>query len=189
VCDGPPVRQHGIIASSEGWRKVKNLKEIEMKALHVKLMTTSFALVVFAGAALTFSMTSGAATAWAFSDQNGNLHVTKECSQYTGAAGSFCTITSSNVGPIKVGSKVYYDQAAGTPAGLLDSNVVLDAGAGNRAFGRCSLDLSTGAGLCTFSDGTGQFAGFHARINVTYLGGPNYGWNGTYSFSLRNEQD
>jgi len=160
-----------------------------MKALRVKLMTTSYALVLFAGAALTFSMTSGAATAWAFSEQSGNLHVTKECSQYTGAAGSFCTITSSNVGPIKVGSKVYYDQAAGTPAGLLDSNVVLDAGAGNRAFGRCSLDLSTGAGLCTFSDGTGQFAGFQARINVTYLGGPNYGWNGTYNFSSGNEQD
>ena len=164
-------------------------KEIEMKALRVKLMTTSFALVLFAGAALTFSVTSGAASVWAFSEQSGNLHVIKECSQYTGASGSFCTITSSNVGPIKVGSKVYYDQAAGIPAGLLDSNVVLDAGAGNRAFGRCSLDLSIGAGLCTFSDGTGQFAGFQARINVTYLGGPNYGWNGTYSFSSGHEPD
>jgi len=160
-----------------------------MKALRVKLMTTSFALVLFAGATLTFSMTSEAASVWAFSEQSGNLHVTKECSHYTGAPGSFCTITSSNVGPIKVGSKVYYDQAAGIPAGLLDSNVVLDAGAGNRAFGRCSLDLSTGAGLCTFSDGTGQFAGFHARIIVTYLGGPDYGWNGTYSFSSGYERD
>jgi hypothetical protein len=134
-------------------------------------------------------MTSGAAPVWAFSERSGNLNVMKECSQYTGAPGSFCTITASNVGPIKVNSKVYYDQAAGTPAGLLDSNVVLDAGAGNRAFGRCSLDLSTGAGLCTFSDGTGQFAGFQARINVTYLGGPNYGWNGTYSFSSGNGDD
>jgi hypothetical protein len=152
-----------------------------MKALRVKLMTTSLALVLFVGAALTFSITSGATSVWAFSDQGGSLHVTKECSQYTGASGSFCTITSSNVGPIKVGSKVYYDQPAGTPAGLLDSNVVLDAGASNRAFGRCSLDLSTGAGLCTFSDGTGQLAGFQARINVSYLGGSNYGWNGTYN--------
>ena len=31
----PLVRQHGIIAGSEGWRKVKNQKEIEMKALRV----------------------------------------------------------------------------------------------------------------------------------------------------------
>ena len=166
-----------------------------MKALRVKLMTASFALVLFAGAALTFSMTSGAASVWAFSERSGNLHVIKECSQYTGAAGSFCTITASNVGPIKVNSKVYYDQAAGpplgpgVPVGMLDSNVVLDAGGGNRAFGRCSLDLSTGAGLCTFSDGNGEFAGFQARINVTYLGGPNYGWNGTYSFNSGHERD
>ena len=153
-----------------------------MKARRPRLMTASCALVLFAGAALTFSMTSGAAPVWAFSEESGDLHVMKECSRSTGAAGSFCTITASNVEPIKVGSKVYYDQAAGTPAGLLDSNVVLDAGAGNRAFGRCSLDLSTGAGLCTFSDGTGQFAGFHARIDVSYMGGPNYGWSGTYSF-------
>ena len=101
-----------------------------MKALRVKLMTQSFALVLFAGAALTFSMTSGAAPVWAFSEQSGKLHVMKECSQYTGASGSFCTITASNVGPIKVNSKVYYDQAAGIPAGLLDSNVVLDAEGG-----------------------------------------------------------
>lgn len=160
-----------------------------MKALRVKLTTASFALVLFAGAALTFSLTSGATPAWASSEQSRNLHVMKECSQYTGAPGSFCTISASNVGPIKVNSKVYYDQAAGTPAGLLDSNVVLDAGAGDRAFGRCSLDLSTGAGLCTFSDGTGQFAGFQARINVTYLGGPNYGWSGTYSFSSGHGND
>src|SRR5207248_6449862 len=172
-----------------GWRKIKNQKEIEMNALRVKLMTTSFALVLVAGAALTYSMTSGAAPVWAFSERSGNLHVVKECSQYNYTAGSFCTITASNVGPIEVNSKVYYDQAAGTPAGLLDSNVVLDAGAGNRAFGRCSVELSTFAGLCTFSDGTGQFAGFQARINVTYLGGPNYGWNGTYSFSSGHGHD
>ena len=160
-----------------------------MKALRVKLMKTSFALVLFAGAALTFSMTSGAALVWASSEKKGDLHVTKECSQYTGAPGSFCTITASNIGPIKVDAKVYYDQAAGIPAGLLDSNVVLDAGAGNRAFGRCSLDLSTGAGLCTFSDGTGQFAGFQARIDVTYPGGTSYDWNGSYSFSPRHDRD
>lgn len=150
-----------------------------MKAIRVKFMTTSFALVLFAGAA----------SLWAFSEQSGNLHVTKECSQYTGASGSFCTIMTSNVGPIKAGSKIYYDQAAGVPAGLLDSNVVLDAGGGNRAFGRCSVDLSTGLGLCTYSDGTGQFAGFQARVNVSYLGGPNYAWNGTYSFRSEDERD
>jgi hypothetical protein len=82
-----------------------------------------------------------------------------------------CTITSSNIEQIGVGSKVFYDQAAGIPAGLLDSNVVLDDGTGNRAVGRCTLDLATGHGLCTFSDGTGQFTGFEARVDVSYSGG------------------
>ena len=114
--------------------------------------------------------------------RSGNLHATKECSQFTGKAGSFCTITDSNVGPIKVSSKVYYDQAAGIPADMLDSNVVLDAGGGNRAFGRCSIDSSTGTGLCTFSDGTGQLAGFHARVKVDCTSVCR--WDGTYRFSL-----
>jgi hypothetical protein len=160
-----------------------------MKALRVKRTNASFALVLFAGAALTFSLTSGASPVWASSEHRGRLQATKECSQFTGTAGSFCTITASNFGPIKVNSKVYYTQAAGIPAGMLDSNVVLDAGEGNRAFGRCSVDNSTGAGLCTFSDGTGQFAGFEARITVTYTGGPNFTWNGTYSFSSEPGRD
>ena len=70
-----------------------------MKALRVKLLSASFALVLFAGAAITFSMTSGAAPVWAFSEQSGNLHVTKECSQYTGAPGSFCTNAHDGVSP------------------------------------------------------------------------------------------
>ena len=109
--------------------------------------------------------------------------MTKECPDYHGAAGEFCTITSSNLAEIMVDSKVFYDQAAGIPAGMLDSNVVLDAGNGDRAVGRCTLDFSTGLGLCTFSDGTGQFTGFHARVEVSHLGGDDWAWNGTYSFS------
>jgi hypothetical protein len=113
----------------------------------------------------------------------GPLHVTKECSKYTGAAGSFCTITSSNIAQIVVGSTVTYDQAAGIPAGILDSNVILDAGAGNRAIGRCTLDLATGLGLCTFSDGTGDLAGFRARVKVSPpTDGLNWHWNGVFSF-------
>jgi len=123
----------------------------------------------------------------ASSERNGVLHVTKECSQYNGAAGAFCTITSSNVTAIKVGARVYYDQAADVPKGLLDSNVVLDAGNGNRAVGRCTLDGVTNLGLCTFSDGVGQFAGFQARIDVSpFSSSPtevNYHWDGTYSFN------
>jgi hypothetical protein len=112
-----------------------------------------------------------------------DLHVTKECSKYTGAAGSFCTITGSNLPEIVVGARVIYDQANGIPAGMLDSNVVLDAGGGNRAVGRCTLDDSNGLGVCTFSDGTGDLAGFHARVKVSPpTDGVNWHWEGFYSF-------
>ena len=133
---------------------------------------------------LALALVACAALVSAQSGRNGQLHVTKECSHYTGAAGSFCTITSSNLPEIKVGSKVIYDQAAGIPAGVLDSNVVLDAGNSNRAVGRCTLDLSNGLGLCAFSDGTGQFTGFSARVDVSPpTDGLNWHWEGTYSFS------
>ncbi len=53
--------------------------------------------------------------------RSGALHATKECSQYNGQAGSFCTITSSNLKAIDVGSKVIYAQPAG--AAGLDSDL------------------------------------------------------------------
>jgi hypothetical protein len=120
------------------------------------------------------------------SGRSGGLHVTKECLPPIGLAGSFCTFTSSNLAEIKVGSKIFYDQAAGIPPGLLDSNVVLDAGDSNRAVGRCTLDLTTLLGLCTFTDGTGQFTGFHARVKVDCTSVCR--WDGRYSFSLENDR-
>ena len=70
------------------------------------------------------------------SPQSGALHVTKECSECTSHAGSFCTVTSSNLKAIDVGSKVIDAQAAG--AAGLDSDVVLYTEPGNSAFGRVS---------------------------------------------------
>src|SRR5580765_3586847 len=147
-------------------------------------------LVVIEGlVALILTLGSGAASVAASekSKRHKQLHVTKDCMPYTGLAGSFCVITSSNLPEIKVGSKVLYDQAAGIPAGMLDSNVVLDTGGGDRAVGRCTLDLVTGLGLCTFSDGTGSLAGFHARVDVSALGGKQWAWDGTFRF--RSEHD
>ena len=147
----------------------------------------ALALMPVAGLiALTLALSTGTPSVSASSERNGHLHAVKECSSYTGEAGSFCTITSSNLAEIKVGSNVFYDQAAGVPAGLLDSNVVLDAGHGNRAVGRCTLDLTTNLGLCTFSDGTGQFTGFQARVRVDCTSGtPQCRLDGTYSFGSR----
>lgn len=116
----------------------------------------------------------------ASSPRSGDLNVTKECSGYTGAAGSFCTITSSNLPAIEVGSKIVYLQPAAllTPAG---SDVVLDLpGPGNNAaFGNCSLAV----GHCSFRGGTGKFEWFHASVAVSHLGGLDWAWSGTYSFS------
>ena len=123
-----------------------------------------------------------AAASLSASPRSGDLHVTKECSGFTGGAGSFCAITSSNVKAIEVDSRVLYlqpDQLF-TPLG---SDVVLDPpGPGNNtAFGHCSLAL----GVCTFSGGTGKFAGFNARVQVSAPSAEeeDWRWEGTYSFS------
>jgi len=119
--------------------------------------------------------------------RSGDLHVTKDCSDYHGQAGDVCTIKSSNVNQIEVGSTVAYGQAADFSTLSLDSDVVLDLpGPGNNsASGHCHLSLATGVGLCTFSGGTGKFAQFHASANVANVGGNIYSWNGTYSFDPR----
>lgn len=122
--------------------------------------------------------------------RNGALHVTKECSNYHGQAGEICTITSSNLDAIEVGSKVVYARAAdflSSPPSL-DSDVVLDppSPGNNVAFGHCHLNLVTGIGLCTFSGGTGKFTHFDASVDVSPpADGVNWHWDGTYSFSPR----
>jgi hypothetical protein len=139
--------------------------------------------VVASSAALTPAPQIGVASVSA-AERKGELHVTKECIGTFVGAWEFCTIKSSNVGRIKVDSRVYYVDAWNEPLGLQDSAVVLDAGNGNRAVGRCTVDFATGRGLCTFSDGTGRFAGFHARIQVTPPADQTdfWHWDGTYSF-------
>jgi hypothetical protein len=129
---------------------------------------------------LALGLSTGAVSA--SSERTGELHINKDCPPTTnsGNPGDFCTITSSNLAAIKVGSKIFYDQADGIPKGLLDSNVVLDAGAGDRAMGRCTVDDATNLGLCTFSDGTGQLTGFHARVLVDCR--TSCRWDGTYRF-------
>jgi hypothetical protein len=145
------------------------------------LAATSVALT------LTLALGTHVASVSADSEKSGNLQIEKNCSAYTGQAGSYCTIKSSNVPEIPAKTtRVFYDQAYGIPdpvsPGMLDSNVVLYVGNGNWAVGRCTLDPDS-LGLCTFSDGVGPLTGFHARINVSPAPGvANYYWNGTYSF-------
>ena len=121
--------------------------------------------------------------------RSGDLHVTKTCppSTYTGAAGDFCTVTSSNVTEIEVGSRVVYAQAADFSTLSLDSDVLIDVpGPGNNtAFGHCQVNLATGIGLCTFSGGTGKFTQFHGNVNSALLGGTDWAWDGTFNFDPR----
>jgi hypothetical protein len=120
--------------------------------------------------------------------RSGELHVTKECSAYAGQAGDVCTITSSNLDAIEVGSRVVYARAADFVTFTLDSDVVLDSpGPGNNvAFGHCHLNLVTGIGLCTFSGGTGKFTHFDASVDVSPpTDGLNWHWTGRYSFDPR----
>jgi hypothetical protein len=155
-------------------------KETKMK---FKVINGMLALVLVVGF-VALTLTPATLSAPLMQDvRAGRLHVTKNCKGYVGDAGQSCTITTSTLAAIPAGSKVFYDQAANTPTGLLDSNVVLDAGNGNRAVGRCTLDFATGLGLCTFSDGTGQLAGFQARLDVSYISGDDWAWDGTYRFS------
>jgi hypothetical protein len=91
---------------------------------------------------------------------------------FSGKPGGFCTIRSPNNDALKIGiadgSKIIYDLGLGAISGLIDSDVVLDAGDGNRARGHCTFDYATtNTGLCTFDDGTGKFAGFLARLGIS----------------------
>jgi hypothetical protein len=111
------------------------------------------------------------------------LHATKDCSGFTGLVGAYCTIRSSNVPALKVGSKIFYVQVAGKTA--LDSDTIIYVKRGGVATGHCLLRFATGVGLCTMSDGTGTLAGFRMRVRVTASSSiPKlWHWDGTYSFN------
>jgi hypothetical protein len=144
----------------------------------------SFAAKVAAGAAvvvLALAVGSPTALAESQSPRSGVLSLTKECSQFHGQAGGFCTITSSDLKVIRPGSRVIYTKAAGATG--LDTDIVLYTGPGNSAFGHVVLDFATGTGTVTLNGGTGHFRHFHARAAVTFIGGVNWAWNGTYRFS------
>jgi hypothetical protein len=173
-----------------------------MKNLHVQSRVAPFVVALLVLLPVS-PVRTGVASVSASSGRNRELHVTKECSQDSRLPGGFCTITSSNLPEIEVGSKVLYAQAPvgcdnggttypctvplPTPEGgyiSVDSSAVLYVGTGNWAVGRCTLDNTGNSGLCTFSDGIGPLTGFRARVLVSSTDGLNYQWNGTYSFRL-----
>jgi hypothetical protein len=129
------------------------------------------------------------------SPRNGVLHATKACPDYHGNAGDFCSITSSNVEMIEVGSKVFY--ASPLLDGKLDSDLILVPPGDSKsvAFGHVMLDVTTSPphGLVTFAGGTGKFRHFSAsivvlpvdRLNPDFV---NWNWDGPYSFAGRADE-
>jgi hypothetical protein len=133
-------------------------------------------------AALAFSVTAAASQNQA-SQGTKEFHATKDCSGFTGLVGAYCTIRSSNVEALKVGSKIFYVQVASRTA--LDSDTIIYVKRGSVATGHCFLRSATGVGLCTISDGTGTLAGFRLRVRVAADASvPKlFHWDGTYSFN------
>jgi hypothetical protein len=95
--------------------------------------------------------------------RSGILHLTKECSQYTGEAGSFCTITSSNLKAILVGTKDVGLGAVGAD-GSVDFDIVFETRGANAAFGHATICGPCEVGTVTFDGGTGEFKKFHANL-------------------------
>ncbi len=149
-----------------------------MKRSPTRVFAVAASLLVVAAAVL-------AVTASAQSGARANrgarpFHLTKTCppSQYQGQIGGYCTVTSSNVAAIGVGTKIFYAQAAGPTS--LDSDIILYAGPGDTATGHCALDFATGLGQCSLSGGTRSLNNIHARVDVSYAGGYDWAWDGTY---------
>jgi hypothetical protein len=125
------------------------------------------------------------------SARRGELHLTKECSQYTALAGSFCTITKSNLKEITVGTREFALKDADLVAGTLNSDGLLFVRDGELALNHCDISnifATEGViGNCAFSGGTGHLSGFHATVVVSVnVDDPNKAdFDGRYSFSGR----
>jgi hypothetical protein len=147
-----------------------------MRSVRSLFVVASVAGIVFAISVLGPSAVAGATLQ--------PLHITKECSEFTGETPSFCTITSSDLAAIPVGTKVIYWGPVINDPNFLSSRVVLRAGDGTKAFGYCQTIASPSPehGTCVFWKGTHALKGFHASVDVTYVSGADYKWDGTYLF-------
>jgi hypothetical protein len=153
-------------------------------------MTRILGLILAGVVAGSFAIAAQAHNVETTVPRSGVLHVTKECSDYHGQAGEFCTITSSNIPWIRPGMRVVYADAANFGTFMLDTDVVLSAGHGSAANGHVHLNLATALGTVTFDGGSGAFKAFHgtAEVTVTNPGTPDelWHWDGTYSFNSPN---
>jgi len=123
------------------------------------------------------------------SPRAGTFHAHKNCAEYSGLAGGFCTLTESTLKQIPVGTKVVYASAA-TATALSSDLTLVPPNAGNSvAFGHVELNRVTRTGILTFSGGTGKFQHFSANVTITFLYPLNWAWDATYSFGNEGDPD
>ena len=110
------------------------------------------------------------------------LKISKECSEFTGDAPSFCTITESNLAAIPAATKILYYGPVITSPLFTSSTAVIAVGNGDSAVGYCvTYDSATPpVGTCAFHAGSGTLAGFQAIVKVTVDDKQVWHWDGGY---------
>lgn len=118
-------------------------------------------------------------------DEMKPLKISKECSEYTGKAPSFCTITESSLDLIPAGTKIFYYGPVTGSMLFTSSSAVLAVGPGDSAVGYCVVydTASPPIGTCAFHAGSGSLAGFQAIVKVTVDDKQIWHWDGGYLLS------
>jgi hypothetical protein len=113
----------------------------------------------------------------AMASSGSSLSLSKTCDNL-----GTCTVVASNAVALPAGTtETYLGPQFGDP--VLSSRVVITTayGGGGTATGQCSWPLRTATGVCTFAQGTGSLAGFHARVVVsTNADFSIFYWDGSY---------
>ena len=140
-------------------------------------------------AAIALSILTAPTSATAHEERKGQIHIQKVCpsTTFTGANGSYCSVTASDQPALPISTKIYYNGLPAVKEGekaFLDSPIVLYVGTTDWAIGRCTVNLANAQGLCIVTDGVGQLAGFSARfdVRIDFQSGITY-WDGTYAFT------
>ena len=125
------------------------------------------------GAIVAFAAMAPAAAA----SSGSSLSLAKTCDNL-----GRCTVVASNAAALPVGTtETYLGPQYGDP--VLSSRVVITSSyaGGGTATGVCAWPLRTATGICTFAQGTGSLAGFHARVTVSANADFSvFYWSGSY---------
>lgn len=101
------------------------------------------------------------------------LHVAKTCD------GPICTVTVGDAVLPNGTTETYSGPQFGEP--VLSSRVLITRPDGGTATGHCTWPLRSATGTCTFAQGTGSLAGFHANVTVSANSDFSvFYWDGTY---------